>query len=105
MVAKRDSIAKVGNRLAELVISGGANSVEAVDIAMNLQKLCGDVGRYEKRYETPEERVLYRHLNLYRNKLAKAHTESERLRWRSKLVAQEEKIQAHKAANLDLDGL
>lgn len=108
MVANRDSIAKVGGRLAELVISGGADTKEAIDLAVKLERLCRDVGTYTKRYETHEERVLHRHLNLYINKRDKARTEPERLRWQAKVIEQQAKIDAISSPegdDLDLDGL
>lgn len=105
MVANREGISKVGKDLAELVIMGGAETAAAVRLARRLVALCEKVGAYDKQYETHEERVLMRHLNLYRNKLAKAETEPQRLRWRAKLIEQEQKVAAFKSADLDLDGL
>ena len=105
MVANREGIGKVGARLAQLVISGGADSVEAIDLAVKLNRMCEKVGAYDKQYESHEERILMRHLNLYRNKLAKAETEPQRLRWKAKLIEQEQKVAAFKSADLDLDGL
>lgn len=107
MVAQRESIAKLGIPLAEMVISGGANTKEAVQLAIKLQRLCATVGTYTKQYETHEERVLHRHLNLYKNKLAKARTDTERARWIGKIAEQEEKIRLSRSGtdDLDLDGL
>lgn len=104
MVANRDSIAKVGIPLAEMVISGGANTKEAVDLAVKLLRFCQTVGTYTKQYATHEDRILHRHLNLYKNKLAKARTDAERARWTGKVAEQEEKIRLAKT-DLDLDGL
>ncbi|WLJ71098.1 hypothetical protein [Sphingomonas phage Carli] len=108
MVANRESIAKVGKTLAELVIEGGGTLPKAMELARKLESLCEKVGTYQKRYDDPAERVLMRHLNLYRNKLAAAKTEPERLRWRAKLIEQEAKVSAFRSVpdqDLDLDGL
>lgn len=108
MVQQRDSISKVGLTLAQLVLSGGGTGGKATELAAKLEALCTGKGRYEKRYNSPEERVLHRHLNLYRNKLAKAKTDADRERWRTKLSEQRAKIARFEAgapADLDLDGL
>jgi hypothetical protein len=108
MVANRESILKVGKTLAELVIEGGGATPTAVRMAEQLYGLCKDGGSYTKRYEDHEERVLMRHLNLYRNKLARAKTDAERSVWRTKFDAQEAKVRAYKSGgeqDLDLDGL
>lgn len=116
MVAQRESIAKVGKSLSELVIEGGGTTPTAIRLAEKLQALCANVGTYQKRYDDPAERVLMRHLNLYKNKLEKAKTEPERLRWKAKVIEQEAKIRAWRSdddghysgvpdQDLDLDGL
>lgn len=104
MVANRQSIAKVGKTLAELVIEGGGDTPTAKRLAEQLAELCDSVGVYRKRYETHEERVMHRHLNLYRNKLRKAKTDAERDRWQRKVTEQEARIAAF-SQPLDLDGL
>lgn len=105
MVAKRDSIISLARPLCDLVINDGGNSAEAMSLALKLQRLVSSGGVYTKRYKDHEERVLNRHLNLYRNKLAKARTDAERLRWRTKVEEQEAKLAAYRGDDLDLDGL
>ncbi len=104
MVAQRDSIAKVGKDLAELVIADGGNTPTAKRLAEKLMGFCAKVGTYTKQYETHEDRILHRHLNLYKNKLVKATTDAERARWIGKVAEQEEKIRLAQT-DLDLDGL
>lgn len=104
MVANRESIIKVGTALAELVIEGGGSLPSAKQQARRLLALCQTGGTYRKKYDDPEERVLNRHLNLYRNKLAAAKTDAEKFRWKGKIAEQEAKLrQFH--GELDLDGL
>lgn len=104
MVANRMSIIAHGKLLAELVIEGGGTLPQAKDRARKLLAACNEGGTYQKKYDDPQERVLNRHLNLYRNKLAAAKTDAERFRWKGKIVEQEAKLKAFKA-DLDLDGL
>lgn len=116
MVANRASIIDIGQKVAQLVLDGKADTVEANTLATRLLRLCVTGGSYKKRYDDPVERVLMRHLNLYRNKLKNAVTDVDRLIWRDKLRAQEKKVAAYKAGEpvsshvetsveLDLDGL
>lgn len=123
MVKNRDSIRSLGEALSDLVISGGANTARAVEIANKLNRLCREGGAYQKRYEDAEERILMRHLNLYKNKRNKAVTNVERARWQGKIIEQEAKIAAFRSGrdadddmdetalphietdDLDLDGL
>ncbi len=110
MVKHRESISRLGQRLSELVIEGGADTGTGRRLAEQLLALCKQGGVYRKQYGSHEERVLHRHLNLYRNKLEKAKTEPERLRWKAKVIEQEAKIRAHARGDgvtddLDLDGL
>ncbi len=108
MVANRASIIKVGLQLAELIIENGGTTGRAKALAHQLRVQCSIGGTYQKRYDTHEERVMYRHLNLYKNKLAAAVTAQEKARWKAKLAGQEALIKAHeanKSETLDLDGL
>lgn len=105
MVANRASIIKIGTQLAELVIEGGGNLPAAKEQARRLLAVCRQGGTYQKQYTDPQERVLNRHLNLYRNKLAAAKTDAERFRWKGKVVEQEAKLNAFYKEGLDLDGL
>lgn len=116
MVTNRTSIVEHGAKLAEIVLNGDPLSAEATNLAVRLARACATGGSYKKKYEDPVERVLYRHLNLYRNKLKKAVTDYDRVIWRDKLRAQERKIAEYKEGQivtshvetpveLDLDGL
>lgn len=110
MVTQRQSIVQVGNALADHVLNGG-ETTEGIRLASKLKELCEGRGRYVKKYEDPEERILMRHLSLYKNKLAYAKSDAEKTRWREKLRDQRAKIadyHAQKAGGrtgLDLDGL
>lgn len=110
MTRNRLSINRVARELSELVLEGGAILPAHKTLAESLLKLAGGGGVYRKKYESEEERVLNRHLNLYRNKHAAAKTAGERAHWWAKIVAQEEKIDEWQATRptarvLDLDGL
>ena len=107
MVANRDSLAKVGLPLCRLIHEGYGGSAEVMELAKRLKSMLLRSGTYRKKYTDPTERVLHRHLNLYRNKKAKAKTDVERERWAEKIAEQQEKISQWKAnqLNLDLDGL
>lgn len=104
MVKERESLTRVGSALAQEVINGRGGGTKAFDLAMRLEKLCAGRGRYEKRYETHEERVLHRHLNLYKNKMAKARTDEDKLHWHSKVILKQREIDALKVEH-DLEGL
>lgn len=111
MVANRESIAVVGSALADMVLKGGGNSAQATELAVKLERLCANVGTYQKRYESHEERVLHRHLNLYINKRDKAATAAEKDRWQAKAIEQQARIAEFEAerqdgrTGLDLEGL
>lgn len=107
MAAQRDSINKAAKALCELVFEGGEILPAHIEAAKRLEALAGSGGSYSKRYETHEERVLHRHLNLYRNKLETATTQAQRLHWASKIAEQQDKIAEFKGggSDLDLDGL
>lgn len=105
MVANRDSIGKVATPLCKLIIEGNGGSAEAMELAKRLKRLIDRSTTFHKQYDNHEERVLMRHLNLYKNKLAKAKTDRERQHWTTKLNEQRAKITAWKGQDLDLDGL
>lgn len=111
MVAKRDSIIRIARQLCDEVLESGMSSAKEIDLAQKLKRLCDNRGRYQKKYEDPEERVLMRHLSLYKNKLAYSKQDKAKERWRKKLREQEEKIADWRAqksggrTGLDLDGL
>lgn len=112
MVMSRDSIVKVGRPLCAMIMNGEGASTRALEMAMKLDGMLARSGTYRRRYDDPEERVLHRHLNLYRNKAKAAKTASERGRWEGKVEEQLAKIAAFEAdrdmtasADLDLDGL
>lgn len=103
MAKDRQSINKAATELCDLLDEGGTITLIHRQAADRLRKLAEAGGTYRRKYETNEERVLHRHLNLYRNRLRDAKTESEKLRWQSKIVEQKSKIEAFNG--LDLDGL
>lgn len=111
MAAQRDSINKAAIALCELVYEGGNILPAHVEAADRLMRFATVGGTYQKQYDTHEERVLNRHLNLYINKRDKATTTSQRLHWESKIAEQEDKLrqfkreQAGGRVGLDLDGL
>lgn len=121
MAAQRDSVNKAGKALCELVFEGGTITPAHIEAANRLMRFVEAGGSYSKQYDSHEERVLNRHLNLYRNKLSKAVTSAQRLHWQSKIAEQEAKIRKHKVwakgiaapvaesqietDDLDLDGL
>ena len=119
MAAQRDSINKAAIALCELIYEGGNILPAHVEAANRLMKFATVGGTYQKQYATHEERVLNRHLNLYRNKLEKATTPSQRLHWNGKIAEQEQKLKQHAryvrtgkietllepVPDLDLDGL
>jgi len=104
MAAKRDSVNKAAIALCELVFEGGNILPAHVEAAKRLMKLATVGGTYRKQYDTHEERVLNRHLNLYKNKLETAATKAQRLHWQSKIAEQEMKLRQFRG-ELDLDGL
>lgn len=104
MVANRTSILNAARALADLVIEGGTITSQHKQLAAKVLSITDNSGAYVKRYATHEERVLMRHLNLYKNKLEAASTTAERERWSRKVAEQESKIAAFKG-ELDLDGL
>lgn len=104
MVANRTSILNAARSLADLVIEGGTITNQHKQLAAKVLSITDASGAYVKRYETHEERVLMRHLNLYKNKLAAAKTDAERARWSAKVAEQEAKLRAFHG-ELDLDGL
>lgn len=109
MAAQRDSINKAAKALCDLVFEGGEILPGHVEAANRVMRLVESGGTYTKRFDSHEERVLNRHLNLYRNKLSKAVTSAQRLHWQTKIAEQEAKIRRHKIygtdTDLDLDGL
>lgn len=111
MVMNRDSIIAKGRLLAELVLEGGSILPQHMAMARRLLEACSKGGTYHRQYDDPEQRVMMRHLNLYKNKMAAAKTESEKTRWKAKVLAQEDKIADWKGEliggvdGLDLDGL
>jgi hypothetical protein len=117
VVANRMSIIEVSSRLADMVLSGHGATSDATALAVRVQRACREGGTYKKKYETHEERVLMRHLNLYRNKMLKANNETDRGYWRHHFKMQEEKVAKFRAGGLvsshvpadpvelDLDGL
>lgn len=105
MVANRDSITKIGIPLCELIIAGEGASSRATELAVRLQAMMARTTTYHKQYDTHEERVLNRHLNLYRNKLKAAKSDRERTHWQEKIAEQRRKLAAFKGTALDLDGL
>ena len=104
MARERESINKAAIALCDLLDEGGAITTAHLDAAKRLRKLAEAGGTYKRRYDNNEERVLHRHLNLYRNKLRDAKTDGEKLRWRGKIADQQAKIAAF-TGTLDLDGL
>lgn len=104
MVEQRQSIVKVGKELSDLVLVGGGNSSAARALAAKLAELCLGKGVYRKQHETHEDRVMHRHLNLYKNKLSKATSPYDVARWTEK-VAEQERLMASRDGTLDLDGL
>lgn len=104
MVEQRTSIIAASKVLAELVLEGGSITSAHKQAATRLLGLCKGKGVYERQYQSHEERVLYRHLNLYKNKLAKAVTPAEKNRWTAKVEEQEAKISSQNGT-LDLDDL
>lgn len=111
MAAQRESINKAAKVVCELVFEGGSITPALHEAAQRLLRLADAGGTYRKQYENHDERVLNRHLNLYRNKAEAATTASVRLHWQSKVAEQEEKLrrfkreQAGGRVGLDLDGL
>lgn len=111
MVAERESLVKAALRLVELIEEGGSILPAHRQMADRLKKLCNSRGAYTKQYEDHEERVLMRHLNLYKNKLAKARSDTDKRTWEIKVLSQMGKISAWRAGrdgqnpDLDLDGL
>ena len=110
VVKERESLLSAASALAKHVLSGG-NTEEGIALAVEVEKLCEGRGVYVRKYDDPVERVLMRHLNLYKNKLAKARTDADKTKWREKLREQNSKIEQWKYENsggrigLDLDGL
>lgn len=104
MAAQRDSINKAAIDLCDLLDEGGAITPSHLEAAKRLRKLAEAGGSYKKKYDSPEERVLNRHLNLYRNKLKSAKSDAEKKRWRDKITEQQAKIATFRG-ELDLDGL
>lgn len=111
MVANRDSIAKIGLPLCDLIIEGRGGDAKVMELAGRLRTMLARSGTYRKQYEDHEERVLHRHLNLFKNKLRDAKTDRERIHWSAKVSIQRQKIAAYEASrsgavpDLDLDGL
>lgn len=108
MVKNRDSIVKVGVELSDMVISGDGGTTLALDLAIKLRTMCRRVNAEGPQYSSHEERVLYRHLNLYKNKLKNAQTDAARAHWKKKIREQENRIERWKETgsnDLDLDGL
>lgn len=107
MVANRDSITKIAMPMIDLIEEGDGGSAKVMELAARLRKMLARSGTYHKQYASNEERVLNRHLNLYRNKLAAAKNDRERQRWTEKLGEQRRKVAAYEASqrSLDLDGL
>jgi hypothetical protein len=104
MVEQRASIISASLALAELVNEGGTITSIHRKAAERVIGLCRGKGVYRKKYDTHEERVLHRHLNMYKNKLAKATSAADRNHWKAKIVDQEALIAA--ASNLmNLDDL
>lgn len=103
MARDRESINKAAITLCDLLDEGGMITPAHLEAAKRLRKLAEAGGTYKKQYATNEERVLNRHLNLYRNKLRDAKTDTEKARWIGKIAEQKAKIEAF--AGLDLDGL
>lgn len=83
---------------------GGEITSAHQTLANLLRKLAEAGGTYHKKYETNEERVLHRHLNLYINKRRDAKTDAAKDRWTGKIAEQRAKIQRFNG-ELDLDGL
>ena len=104
MVAQRDSINRAAKALCELVFEGGEITSIHQGSARRLMKLVEAGGAYQKKYDTHEERVLNRHLSLYRNKRDAAKTDIERERWNGRIREQQAKLRAFRG-DLDLDGL
>lgn len=112
MASQRDSINKAAIALCDLINEGGLITESHRRLADRLRGLAGRGGTYQKQYRDHAERVLHRHLNLYKNKLSKAATDVERAHWQGKIAVQEAKLKAHYRGvsqsgtdGLDLDGL
>lgn len=117
MVTNRESIVSHANALADMVLDGHGATAMATRKAQQIKSFTKTAGTYKRQYTDPEERVLHRHLNLYRNKLAKAQSDAEKARWQGKVHEQQIKIKAYedggglvtmadmRKSNLDLDGL
>ena len=104
MVANRTSILNAARALADLVIEGGTITHQHKQLAAKVLAITDKSGAYIRQYETHEERVLMRHLNLYKNKLEAANTKLDKEHWVAKVAEQEVKVALFHSA-LDLDGL